>query len=95
MILEQELVLVSVEMAIAASMGKVYAVECQEEAQQLIEQNKEKFQLENLELVKGMAPDVMNNLPKPDVAFLGGNKGKYGTNIDDFTTKKSKYSFSN
>ncbi len=66
---------VSVEMAIAASMGKVYAVECQEEAQQLIEQNKEKFQLENLELVKGMAPDVMNNLPKPDVAFLGGTKG--------------------
>lgn len=66
---------VSVEMAIAACLGKVYAVECQEEAQQLIEQNKQKFQLENLELVKGMAPDVIHSLPKPDVAFLGGTKG--------------------
>ena len=66
---------VSVEMAIAASQGRVYAVECQEEAQQLIEQNKEKFQLENLELVKGMAPDAIEFLPKPDVAFLGGTKG--------------------
>ncbi len=66
---------VSIEMAIAVSHGKVYAIEYQEEAQQLILQNKEKFGVENLELIKGMAPEAMKKLPNPDVAFLGGTKG--------------------
>ena len=42
-----------------------------------------------------MAPDVINNLPKPDVAFLGGTKGNMEQILTIFTTKKSKDSFSN
>lgn len=80
---------VSVEMAMEVSNGMVYAIECHQEAQQLILQNKQKFGLENLELVRGMAPEVMEKLPKPDVAFLGGTKGNMETILVHLLKKNS------
>ena len=55
---------VSVEMAIAASMGKVYAVECQEEAQQLIEQNKGKISIGKPGIGKGYGTGCNKQSPK-------------------------------
>ena len=67
---------VSVEMALAARKGSVYAIETNSTAVELCKLNKERFCLHNLEIVEGTAPDVMPELPRPDVAFIGGSKGK-------------------
>lgn len=67
---------VSVEMALAARKGKVYAIEANPTAAELCKLNKERFCLHNLVIVEGTAPDALLELPRPDVAFIGGSKGK-------------------
>lgn len=66
---------VSVELALAARFGKVYAVECSQEGCGLISQNAARFSLHNLYLTRGMAPQACGELPAPDAAFIGGSKG--------------------
>ncbi len=66
---------VSVELALAAPQGRVYAVECQEEACALIRDNRQKFSAWNLQLVEGRAPQALEGLPAPDGVFIGGTKG--------------------
>lgn len=66
---------VSVELALAASEGRVYAVECREEACALIEANKRRFGAWNLRVVRGAAPEALRTLPKPDAVFIGGSRG--------------------
>lgn len=67
---------VSVELAMAARRGRVYAVECKPEACALIQQNREKFGVWNLRLITGRAPEVLQELPPPDAVFLGGSGGE-------------------
>lgn len=66
---------VSVELALAAPRGRVYAVECRPEGCALIKANREKFRTRNLVLVEGLAPDALSDLPAPDAVFIGGSKG--------------------
>lgn len=66
---------VSVEMALQAFKGHVYAIETKDEGMQLIEANKEKLGARNLTAVQGMAPEAFLSLPAPDKAFIGGSKG--------------------
>lgn len=66
---------ISLEAAILASKGKVYAVECNPDAVNLIKENAKKFQVDNLAVTEGMAPEAMENLPAPDIVFIGGSKG--------------------
>lgn len=66
---------VSVELAIAAYRGKVYAVECQKEALFLIQENKKRFGCSNLEIIPGMAPEAIEGLLPADIVFIGGTKG--------------------
>lgn len=66
---------VSVEMALACRMGRVYAVEIGEEGCGLIAQNRDKFGTTNLEIIQGAAPQALAPLPAPDVVFVGGSKG--------------------
>lgn len=66
---------VSIEMALAASDGTVYAIERNEEAADLIVQNMLKFRTSNVEVIKGLAPDAMAELPPPTHAFIGGSAG--------------------
>ncbi len=66
----------SVELALQASMGRTYAVECNEEALTLIQQNREKLGAWNLHMVKGKAPEKLDTLETPDAVFIGGSKGK-------------------
>lgn len=66
---------VSVEMALKARKGWVYAVECKENAVQLLQCNKEKFSLNNLTVISGTAPQVCSELPVPTHAFIGGSSG--------------------
>lgn len=66
---------VSVELALSARQGWVYAVECLEEACDLIRANRERFGAWNLTLVHGKAPGALEDLPAPDAVFIGGTKG--------------------
>lgn len=66
---------VSVELALAAREGRVWAVECREDACALIETNRARFGAWNLRVVRGTAPEALRDLPKPDAVFIGGSKG--------------------
>ena len=67
---------IAVEIAGLSDEIKVFALEYKEEAISLITQNKEKFELNNIEIVSGTAPDALENLPVPTHAFIGGSGGK-------------------
>ena len=67
---------VSVELALAAPRGRVFAVECEPEACELIRANREKFSAWNLHLTQGRAPQALEGLPAPDGVFIGGTKGE-------------------
>lgn len=73
---------VSVELALAAPRGRVYAVECRPEGCALIKANREKFRTRNLVLVEGLAPTALSDLPAPDAVFIGGSKGSLAAIVD-------------
>lgn len=66
---------VSVEIAELCDDIFVYAVEKKDEAAALIAKNKEKFGLENIEILTGEAPEILEKLPVPTHAFIGGSGG--------------------
>lgn len=67
---------ISVEAAGWAAAGKVYAIEQNPEAQELILANRQKFAVSNLQLIEGVAPDVFGKLPPVDVCIIGGSNGR-------------------
>lgn len=66
---------VSVEMALQAVDGRVYAIERKEEACSLIEDNKRHFGTPNIQVIHGLTPEAMEDLPEPTHAFIGGSAG--------------------
>ena len=66
---------VSVEMALRAARGRVYAIEKKSLAAELLQKNKMKFAAENLIVVEGEAPEVLEDLEAPTHAFIGGSSG--------------------
>lgn len=66
---------VAVEMALQARRGRVYAVESREEAVALLEQNRLRFGVHNMNVIAGAAPEALGGLPVPDAAFIGGSRG--------------------
>ncbi len=66
---------VSIEAALQAVDGFVYAIEKKAEACALIEENKRKFHTANIEVVSGLAPEAFAGLPVPTHAFIGGSSG--------------------
>ncbi|MBQ7784522.1 MAG: precorrin-6A reductase [Clostridia bacterium] len=73
---------VSVEMAMQAFQGKVYAIEMKDNAVALTQKNKKKFGLMNLEVIHGKAPEALVDLPAPTHAFIGGSSGSMKGIID-------------
>lgn len=73
---------VSVELALAASWGRTYAIECNEKACELIRVNREKLGAWNLQLIKGAAPQALESLETPDAVFIGGTKGSMEQVVD-------------
>ena len=78
---------VSVELALAAPRGRVYAVECEPDACTLIRKNREKFAAKNLILIEGRAPQALEALPAPDAVFIGGTKGGMAAVVDAVLAK--------
>ncbi len=66
---------VSVEAALLARKGHVYAFEREPEGCRLIEENAAKFGVSNISVVSGEAPESLSGLPAPDAVFIGGSGG--------------------
>ena len=66
---------VSIEMALQAWEGMVYAIEKNPDAVALIGENQRKFQAANIQVTEGLAPEAMEALPAPTHAFIGGSSG--------------------
>lgn len=79
----------SVEAALLAREGRVYAVERGKEGAELIQQNAAKFNVSNLTVVLGEAPSALTDLPQADVIFLGGSGGRL-TDILDWADRALK-----
>ena len=67
---------VSIEMALQARKGRVYAIEKKESALALLRENRKKFHTRNIEVVPGSAPEVCRELPAPTHVFIGGSSGR-------------------
>ncbi len=78
---------VSVEMAVKTPKGRVYAIEKKEEAVDLIRQNKIKFMTDNLEVIEGLAPEAMIDLPAPTHVFIGGSSGNMEEIVESVLSK--------
>lgn len=81
---------VSIEMALQAEDGHVYAIEKKEEAADLIEENKHKFKVQHVTVVRGLAPDALDGLPAPTHAFIGGSSGNLKEILTCIFGKNSK-----
>ncbi|MBP1925069.1 precorrin-6Y C5,15-methyltransferase (decarboxylating) [Sedimentibacter acidaminivorans] len=81
---------VSIETALKLSGGTLYAIEKNKGAIDLIKENIEKFKVYNIEIIEGVAPEGLDNLPKPDSVFIGGSSGNMDA-IFDCLLKKSPH----
>ena len=78
---------VSVEIGQHIPYGTVYAIEREDEALALLEENKKKFSIDNMEIVRGEAPQALEELPDPDAVFIGGSGGNLGAVIEAVLAK--------
>ena len=81
---------VSVELAMKAARGRVWAIEREPEGCMLIEENKKKLGVWNLNVAAGSAPEVLADLPAPDRVFIGGSDGNLEAIIDAVLAKNDK-----
>ena len=66
----------SVSVELALQCREVWALEREERALALIEENRKKFGAWNLQIKAGEAPEALKDLPAPDKVFIGGSGGK-------------------
>ncbi len=81
---------IAVEAARMADKGQVYAVERNSEGLELIRENGRNLKAENLILVPGEAPEVLEELPAPDCVFIGGSGGHLKEILETVTRKNPK-----
>ena len=67
---------VAVELGLLSPTVSVYAIELKQDACSLIEKNIAKFNLKNIRVVEGVAPDALAGLPVPTHVFIGGSAGR-------------------
>lgn len=65
----------TLELARRACDGLVYAVERNEDALSLLEENCRKLGGYNVQIIAGRAPEALETLPAPDCVFVGGSGG--------------------
>ena len=66
---------VSIEIARLCPRSQVFAVEKTSMGTTLIEQNSQRFKVNNINNINGKAPDALLNLPNPNRIFIGGSGG--------------------
>ena len=67
---------VSIEAALVARAGSVWAVERNAAGVRLIRENADAFGCGNVHAVPGVAPEALAKLPIPDAVFVGGSAGE-------------------
>jgi precorrin-6Y C5,15-methyltransferase (decarboxylating) len=80
----------TVEMALAAYRGRVYAIERRGDALPLIARNLRRFHLGNVSTVEGEAPDALEGLPAADAVFIGGSGGRLGEIVSLLRSKNPR-----
>ena len=81
---------VSIEMARLAYEGKVYAIEKNPLAVELIKKNIYNFSAENIELIHAKAPAGLDNILDADKIFIGGSAGELISMMEMiFSSKKN------
>lgn len=70
---------VSIEIARLCPTSQIYAIEKTAIGINLIEQNCQRFKVNNINPIYGMAPDILENLPSPHRIFIGGSSGELET----------------
>lgn len=65
----------SIEAAKIAENGYVFAIDKNVEAVELITQNAEKFSVDNIVIINAEAPASLKQIPRMDIAFIGGSGG--------------------
>jgi precorrin-6Y C5,15-methyltransferase (decarboxylating) len=66
---------VSVEAALLAFEGRVYAIEVDPEGVEICRENLRTHGVDNVRVVAGRAPEALSGLEVPDAVFVGGSKG--------------------
>ena len=77
----------SVELALQAPFGKLYAFEMKEDALELLRLNKERFHCENMEIIAGEASEKIEETPVPDCVFIGGSSGNMKKMLDSLYSR--------
>lgn len=80
----------SVELALIAKQGKVWAFERNPVAVELLGKNKDLFGLTNLDVIAGEALENIKTMPAPDCVFVGGSGGDLCEMLDVIYAKNSK-----
>ncbi len=73
---------VSIEIARLFPTSRVYAIEKTAAGTTLIQQNCDRFQVENAISIHGSAPEALYNLPAPNRIFIGGSGGNLTEILD-------------
>lgn len=66
---------ITVEAALQVRNGKVYAIDKDEDAVKLTQENVRRFNLTNVEVIHDDALSALNRMPMADVVFIGGSSG--------------------
>lgn len=77
----------SVELALQAPFGKLYAFEMKEDALELLRLNKERFHCENMEIIAGEASEKIEETPVSDCVFIGGSSGNMKKMLDSLYSR--------
>jgi precorrin-6Y C5,15-methyltransferase (decarboxylating) len=73
---------VSIEAALLAPRGVVYAIEVDLEGVQICRENLLAHAVDNVRVIAGRAPEALTGLEAPDAVFIGGSKGSMEEIID-------------
>ena len=79
----------SIEAALQAPYGMVYAVEQNPEGIRLIKENAKKFSVNNIKVIEACAPQGLEDIPALDAAIIGGSSGNL-SKILDFVDERLK-----
>lgn len=77
----------SIELALQAQAGHVWAFERNPVAVELLGKNKELFNVDNLDIVAGEASEQIQEMPAPDCVFIGGSGGNLCKMLDTIYAK--------
>lgn len=73
---------VSIEAALLAPFGHIYAIEVDPEGVAICRENVAAHGVDNVTVIESRAPEVLASLPAPDAVFVGGSKGSMEEIID-------------